>query len=108
MKPDPGAAMASAGILGRLAVWVGRSEDAVLAVALVLMALIPVIELVGHSWFNIGIPGATDYLQHLTLWIGFLGAMLATREGKHLKIAAAIQWLPPRVSRVVDYLGAFI
>ncbi len=108
MKPDPGAAMASAGILGRLAVWVGRSEDAVLAVALVLMALIPVIELVGRSWFNIGIPGATDYLQHLTLWIGFLGAMLATREGRHLKIGAATDRLPPQISHVVDCLVAFI
>ena len=107
-KSDPGSATASAGALGRLAVWVGRTEDAVLAVALGLMALIPVVELVGRSWFNVGIAGAPDYLQHLTLWIGFLGAMLATREGKHLKIAAATDWLPPRIHHVVDCLVAFI
>ena len=107
MKPDPGPAMASAGTLGRLDVWVGRTEDAILAVALGLMALIPVIELVGRSWFNVGIAGAPDYLQHLTLWIGFLGAMLATREGKHLKIALASDWLRPRVSHVIDCLVAF-
>ena len=108
MKPDPDTATPSASIFGRVAWWAGRTEDAILAIALFLMALIPVVELVGRTWFNTGIPGAIEYLQHLTLWIGFLGAMLATREGKHLKIAAAIQWLPPRVSRVVDYLGAFI
>ncbi len=108
MKPDPDTTAPSASIFGRVAWWAGRTEDAILAIALFLMALIPVVELVGRTWFNTGIPGATEYLQHLTLWIGFLGAMLATREGKHLKIAAAMNWLPPRVSRVVDYLGAFI
>ncbi|MBW1677956.1 MAG: TRAP transporter large permease subunit [Deltaproteobacteria bacterium] len=95
-------------MLRRLAWWAGRTEDAILAIALLLMALIPVVELVGRTWFSTGIPGATEYLQHLTLWIGFLGAMLATREGKHLRIAVAMSWLPPGVSRVVDCLGGFI
>jgi len=95
-------------LLRRLAWWAGRTEDAILAIALLLMALIPVVELVGRTWFSTGIPGATEYLQHLTLWIGFLGAMLATREGKHLRIAVAMSWLPPGVSRVVDCLGGFI
>jgi len=95
-------------LLRRLAWWAGQTEDAILAIALLLMALIPVVELVGRTWFSTGIPGATEYLQHLTLWIGFLGAMLATREGKHLRIAVAMSWLPPGVSRVVDCLGGFI
>ena len=103
MNTDPGAFRPR-----RLAWWAGRTEDAILAIALLLMALIPVVELVGRTWFSTGIPGATEYLQHLTLWIGFLGAMLATREKKHLRIAVAMSWLPPGVSRVVDCLGGFI
>ena len=108
MKPDPDTVAPLASIFGRVAWWAGRTEDAILAIALLLMALIPVVELVGRTWFRTGIPGATEYLQHLTLWIGFLGAMLATREGKHLKVAVAMNRLPPRVSGVVDCLGAFI
>ena len=108
MKPDPDTVTPSASIFGRVAWWADRTEDAILAIALFVMALIPVVELVGRTWFSTGIPGATEYLQHLTLWIGFLGAMLATREGKHLKIAAALNWLPPRVSRVAHCLVAFI
>jgi tripartite ATP-independent transporter DctM subunit len=107
MKADD-TATPSAGIFGRLAWWVGRTEDAILVIALLLMALIPVVELVGRTWFSTGIAGATEYLQHLTLWIGFLGAMLATREGKHLKIAAALNSLPPRLSRLSHCLVAFI
>ncbi len=108
MKLDLNTATPSASIFGRLTWWAGRTEDAILVIALLVMALIPVVELVGRTWFSIGIPGATEYVQHLTLWIGFLGAMLASREDKHLKIAAAVIWLPVRVSRVVDCVGAFI
>ncbi|MCK4389683.1 MAG: TRAP transporter large permease subunit [Desulfobacterales bacterium] len=108
MKPDLYTATSLVSIFGRLTWWAGRTEDAILATALVVMALIPVVELVGRSWFSTGIPGATEYVQHLTLWIGFVGAMLATREGKHLKIGAATEWLPPRANRVADCLVAFI
>ncbi len=98
----------SSSIFGRLAWLAGRTEDAILAAALLLMALIPVAAWACRTCVSTGIPGATDYLQHLTLWIGFLGAMLATREGKHLKIAAAVNWLPLSVGPVVDCLIAFV
>ena len=97
-----------ASIFRRLTWWAHRAEDSALAIALLLMALIPVVELAGRAWLGIGIAGATEYLRHLTLWLGFLGAGLATREGQHLKIAAAINWLPARVSRFADCFGAFV
>jgi tripartite ATP-independent transporter DctM subunit len=69
-------------------------EDSVLVLALLLMALIPVVELVGRKLFGNGIPGATEYLRHLTLWLGFLGATLATRLDKHLKLGSNASMLP--------------
>ncbi len=42
----------------------------------------------GHS-----IAGAAVYTQHLTLWIGFLGALLATAQGKHLALSA-VEMMP--------------
>jgi TRAP-type C4-dicarboxylate transport system permease small subunit len=108
MKPNPDTTTPPASIFKRLTWWAGRTEDAVLIVALFLMALIPVVELAGRALFSTGIPGATEYLQHLTLWIGFLGAMLATREGKHLRIATPLNWLPPRAARTLDGLEAFV
>ncbi len=95
-------------ILERLFGWARRVENGVVATALVLMAIIPVVELVGRGWFGTGIPGATDYVRHLTLWIGFLGAMLATRQGKHLRIVIASRCCSGRVTRVADGSGAFI
>ena len=108
MKPNPDNNIQPISIFKRLTWWAGRTEDAVLIIALFLMALIPVVELVGRALFRTGIVGATEYLQHLTLWIGFLGAMLATREGKHLRIATPLNWLSPRADRALDCVEAFV
>ena len=108
MKPNPDNNIQPISIFKRLTWWAGRTEDAVLIIALFLMALIPVVELVGRALFRTGIVGATEYLQHLTLWIGFLGAMLATREGKHLRIATPLNWLSPRAGRTLDCVEAFV
>ena len=37
--------------------------------------------------FGTGIPGAAPFTQHLTLWVAFLGAAIAAREGKLLALA---------------------
>ena len=52
-----------------------------------LMALLPTVEVIVRKVFHTGIPGSALYVQHLTLWVGFLGALLATGAGKHLALA---------------------
>ncbi|MEM7394706.1 MAG: TRAP transporter large permease subunit, partial [Verrucomicrobiota bacterium] len=75
-----------------------------MAVLLISMALIQVIELLGR-FFNTGIPGALDYLQHLTLWVAFIGAMAATRADKHIKIGNLIDRLPEKARKWATLYG---
>lgn len=51
------------------------------------MALLPLAEIVWRAVFKSGIPGSGPFVQHLTLWVGFLGAGLAAREGRLLALA---------------------
>ncbi len=51
------------------------------------MALLPLAEIVWRSAFRSGIPGSGPFVQHLTLWVGFLGAGIAAREGRLLALA---------------------
>ena len=74
--------------------WFHRTENLFAAAALLLMSLIPVVEFLGRRLFHSGIPGASDYLRHLTLWLGFLGASLAARDERNLKIASLTNWFP--------------
>jgi tripartite ATP-independent transporter DctM subunit len=51
------------------------------------MILLPLAEAASRKLLGFGIPGALPFVQHLTLWVGFLGAALAAREGKLLALA---------------------
>ena len=74
-----------------------RLEDGLGAAALLVMALLPVLELVLRTLLNTGIPGSFGYVQHLTLWVAFLGAMIASREKRHIVLSGGLRSLPPRV-----------
>ncbi len=65
-----------------------RVERIAAVTALLLAVLLPVIELLLRGLFDSGIPGSTGYVQNLALWIAFLGAMAASREGAHLALAS--------------------
>jgi tripartite ATP-independent transporter DctM subunit len=51
------------------------------------MASLPVIEAILRTVTGSGLPGSLPIVQHLTLWVTFLGAALAAREGKLLSLA---------------------
>jgi len=61
--------------------------------ALMAMMLLPLAEAAGRALFSRGIPGSGTFVQHLTLWVAFLGAALAAREGKLLALATG-EFLP--------------
>jgi len=64
-------------------------EDALATLSLVAMMLLPLIEILVRRVFGRGVPGSGPIVQHLTLWVGFLGAAIAAREGKLLALASA-------------------
>jgi len=58
-----------------------------LVVIVLAMILLPTLEAAVRRFTGSGVPGAAVYTQHLTLWVGFLGAMLATSTGHHLALS---------------------
>jgi tripartite ATP-independent transporter DctM subunit len=52
------------------------------------MLALPIAESLARALFDRGIPGSGPFVQHLTLWVAFLGAALAAREGKLLAMAS--------------------
>lgn len=66
-----------------------RAEEAVLAAALLAAMALPLIDAVGRPLGGFHVPGGAPYLQQLTLWLAFLGGLLATREGAHLTLSTS-------------------
>ena len=62
-------------------------EDGIAATALAAMVALPLAEIFFRRLLGVGVPGSGPFVQHLTLWIGFLGAAIAAREGKLLALA---------------------
>ena len=61
-------------------------EDILALCAFFLIAFIPAMEVLSRILKFPGIPAAPILVQHLTLWIGFIGAILATRQDKLLAL----------------------
>jgi C4-dicarboxylate transporter, DctM subunit len=81
-----------------------RSEKGVAVAAMSLMALLPVADFVArHAGLN-GVPGSTVFVQHLTLWVAFLGAALAAGSDRLLSLSANT-FLPEKFARPVRVAG---
>ena len=86
-----------------------RSIDAVLAsLVLLLLAFIPFLEVLVRKIFRTGIPGSSDYVFHLVLWIAFLGGIITSREKRHLALTAGIDLLKEPYSNWIRVFNAFI
>lgn len=62
-------------------------ETVLIVVISLAMIVLPVAETILRRARGQGVPGGSVYVQHLTLWLGFIGALLATAAGKHLGLA---------------------
>ena len=85
-----------------------RIEDLAVASALLAMGLLPVLEMVLRGLFSLGLPGSVGYVQNLTLWVGFLGAIIASRERRHLNLSTAKLVLPAGLNRIVESATALV
>lgn len=116
MNPDAEGALregtAPAGASGprpnRLAVF----EDALTVGALVLMAALPIAEALIRPVHPTGIPGSSMWVQHLVLWVGFLGAAVAARRGKLLSLSAGPTLVSeawkPRLASLAGAVGVVV
>jgi tripartite ATP-independent transporter DctM subunit len=80
-------------------------EDLLGVLCLVAMVVLPLVEIVGRPLFDFGIPGSVGLVQHLTMWVAFVGAMIASRRRRHLALATA-SFLPHDLRGVADVVAA--
>lgn len=73
-------------VIAKLNMWIERTETFVLVLVLGIMVIFAFLQVVLRNIFNEGILWGDILLRHLVLWVGFLGASLATREQKHINI----------------------
>ncbi len=70
---------------------VGRAVDVLAMAALLAMAFLPSVEAVTRLFRIQGVPGSGVIVQHMTLWITFLGAIIAARRGRLLALTKPVE-----------------
>lgn len=99
LEPDPAAEHRPI-ISNRVNRWervdatIDRIEQTLIVTFLGFMILIAFLQIVLRNFFLTGLDWGDSLLRNLVLWIGFIGATLATREGKHINIDVVSRWLP--------------
>ena len=73
--------------LPRAVAWLHATENALLALVLLAMLLLPLAESLLRTVWHVGISGNTALVQHLTLCVGMFGGVVAAREGRLLALS---------------------
>jgi len=73
-----------------------RAVEAVLAALLVGMVVMVLGNVVLRYGFGTGIPASEELSRTLFIWLTFVGAVVATRDGTHLGVDSVLRRLPRR------------
>jgi TRAP-type C4-dicarboxylate transport system permease small subunit len=84
-------------LLGRGAAAVRWVEDVLLALVLGAMVVLAPLQILLRGVFDAGIDWGDPMLRVLVLWVGMLGAVVASRDERHITVDVASRVLPGRV-----------
>jgi TRAP-type C4-dicarboxylate transport system permease small subunit len=69
-------------------------------------------QIVLRNFFSIGFAWGDGLTRLAVLWLGLLGALAASRDGRHITMGAVTRFLPPRLRAFVgvgaDWFGAAV
>ena len=81
-----------------------RVEQTLLVTFLGFMILLAFLQIVLRNFFFTGLDWGDSLLRNLVLWVGFVGATLATKEGRHINIDIVSRWLPSLGKHIVTLI----
>ena len=91
--------------------WLHRAEDALLVTLLCAMILLASTQILLRNLFDFGFVWIDPILRVLVLWLGLLGAMVATRNNRHISIDMLSRFVEGRalflMQSVVEQVSAW-
>lgn len=87
---------------------ISRFETLLLILMVLFMITLSFLQVVLRNFFDTGFTWADSCLRNIVLWVGFIGASLATRENRHITIDALTRFLSPTWKAIVEVLTSFV
>lgn len=94
--------------LQRLGGYLRKTEELILALLLGGMILLAFSQILLRNFFDTGIAWAEPLLRLLVLWVGMLGAMLATHYDKHIRIDLITRFIPEQHHRLSAFTTGLV
>lgn len=76
---------------------VAALEDGFLCILLAVMVVLACVQIMLRQFFSGGFLWAEPLLRYLVLWAGIIGAVVATRKGKHIAMDVASYLVPGKI-----------
>jgi len=85
--------------------YIERSEVALSVVVTALMMALPIVAALYRAGTHKTLTGTIVFVQHLTLWAAFLGALLASKHNKHLSLATSQFIHDPKLQKATQFFA---
>jgi len=79
-----------------------KVEEFLLIVILIGLMGLGFLQVILRNFFESGFLWADVFLRHLVLWIGLIGASLATKQNKHLNMDALTRLFSPKTVAIIS------
>ena len=86
---------------------ISKIETVLITLLLSMMILMAFSQIVLRNFFATGIDWGDALVRYLVVWVAFIGAAIATREGKHISIDLFSRWQKGSGSTAVKILSCF-
>ncbi|MDE3058844.1 MAG: TRAP transporter small permease subunit [Bacteroidota bacterium] len=86
--------------------FIARIAGWLLVLVLSVMIVMSFGQVMLRNFFDTSIEWGDILLRHLVLWVGFLGATVASGEGRHIKLELLTKFVSARVQRILGALSS--
>ena len=80
--------------------WLEKISGWILVSLLGIMIVMAFGQVILRNFFDSSIEWGDIFLRHLVLWVGYFGAVIATGEGRHLRIEFVSKLVPQKIRKI--------
>ncbi len=83
-------------------------ENSAILISLFFIIALPASDMFGRLIWKTGNINAPEYLSHMMIWFTMLGAMISSREGKHISLAVLEDMLPEKLHKWTGLIRSLV
>ena len=83
-------------------------EEAILSWGVISMAVMTIGNVLSRKFFNYSWSFSEEVSQFILVIISFIGVSYAARKGRHIRMTAVIEMMPPKAQKVMIMIVAFV